>query len=128
MNIALRRFLHNHGNIATEGSPKPGLCPTLISNDFKVSLLVWNEVRLCRLDYTGAQGQFKIISSSNHTHFFHISHIFVRSWQSIKHMNVTHSATCCSISAEHSHHDTPMYMLELVTDILGSQGGGRNLM
>ena len=35
MNIALRRFLHNHGNIATEGSTKPGLCPTLISNDFK---------------------------------------------------------------------------------------------
>ena len=30
MNIALRRFLHNHGNIATEGSPKPGLCPTLM--------------------------------------------------------------------------------------------------
>ena len=30
MNIALRRFLHNHGNIETEGSPKPGLCPTLI--------------------------------------------------------------------------------------------------
>ena len=23
MNIALRRFLHNHGNIATEESPKP---------------------------------------------------------------------------------------------------------
>ena len=38
MNIALRRFLHNHGNIATEGSPKPGLCPTLILNDFKGSL------------------------------------------------------------------------------------------
>ena len=38
MNIALRRFLHNHGNIATERSPKPGLCPTLISNDFKGSL------------------------------------------------------------------------------------------
>ena len=37
MNIALRRFLHNHGNIATEGSPKPGLRPTLISNDFKGS-------------------------------------------------------------------------------------------
>ena len=35
MNIASRRFLHNHGNIATERSPKPGLCPTLISNDFK---------------------------------------------------------------------------------------------
>ena len=34
MNIALRRFLHNHGDIATEGNPKPGLCPTLISNDF----------------------------------------------------------------------------------------------
>ena len=31
MNIALSRFLHNHGNIATEGSP------TLISNDFKGS-------------------------------------------------------------------------------------------
>ena len=39
MNIALRRFLHNHGNIATEGSPKPGLYPTLFSNDFKGSLL-----------------------------------------------------------------------------------------
>ena len=38
MNIALRRFLHNHGNIATKISPKPGLCPTLISNDFKGSL------------------------------------------------------------------------------------------
>ena len=35
VNIALRCFLHNHGNIATEGSPKPGLCPTLILNDFK---------------------------------------------------------------------------------------------
>ena len=35
--IALRRFLHNHGNIVTEGIPKPGLCPrpTLIANDFK---------------------------------------------------------------------------------------------
>ena len=32
MNIALRRFLHNHGNIATERSMKPGLCPTLISS------------------------------------------------------------------------------------------------
>ena len=38
MKIVLRRFLHNHGNMATEGSPKPGLCPTLISNDFKGSL------------------------------------------------------------------------------------------
>ena len=38
MNIALRRFLHNHDNIATEGSPTPGLCSTLISNDFKGSL------------------------------------------------------------------------------------------
>ena len=38
INIALRRFLHNHGNIATEGSPKVRLCPTLISNDFKGSL------------------------------------------------------------------------------------------
>ena len=31
-------FLHNHGNIAIEGSPKPRLYPTLISNDFKGSL------------------------------------------------------------------------------------------
>ena len=30
MNIALRRFLHNHGNIATEGSPKPGLYALLL--------------------------------------------------------------------------------------------------
>ena len=35
--IVLRRFLHNHGKIATEGSLKPGLCPTFISNDFKGS-------------------------------------------------------------------------------------------
>ena len=35
VNIAFRWFLHNHGNIATDGSPKPDLCPTLISNDFK---------------------------------------------------------------------------------------------
>ena len=32
------RFLHDHRNIAIEGNPKPGLCPTLISNDFKGSL------------------------------------------------------------------------------------------
>ena len=38
VNIALRRFLHNHGNIGTEGSPKPRLCPTLFLNDFKGSL------------------------------------------------------------------------------------------
>ena len=30
VNIVLRRFLHNHDNIATEESPNPGLCPTLI--------------------------------------------------------------------------------------------------
>ena len=30
VNSALRRSLHNHGNIATEGNPKLGLCPTLI--------------------------------------------------------------------------------------------------
>ena len=28
MNIALSCFMHNHGNIATEGSSKPGLCPS----------------------------------------------------------------------------------------------------
>ena len=27
-NIALRRSLYNHGNIATEESPKSVLCPT----------------------------------------------------------------------------------------------------
>ena len=30
VNIALYRPLHNHGNMATEGSPKSGQCPTLI--------------------------------------------------------------------------------------------------
>ena len=30
VNIVLRRFLHNHGDIAIEGSPKLVLCPTLI--------------------------------------------------------------------------------------------------
>ena len=30
VNIVLRRFLHNHGNIATEGSPKSELFSTLI--------------------------------------------------------------------------------------------------
>ena len=30
VNIVLRRFLYNHGNIATEGSPRSWLCPTLI--------------------------------------------------------------------------------------------------
>ena len=35
MNIAFRRFLHNHGNIATGGIPEPGLYPTLILNDTK---------------------------------------------------------------------------------------------
>ena len=35
MNAALRRFLHNRDNIVTEGSPRPGICPTLTSNDFK---------------------------------------------------------------------------------------------
>ena len=29
VNIALRRFLHNHGKIATEGSPKSRLWPTI---------------------------------------------------------------------------------------------------
>ena len=38
VNIALRRFLQNRDNIATEGSTKPGICPTLISNDIKGSL------------------------------------------------------------------------------------------
>ena len=41
MNIASRRFLHNHGNIATEGSPKPGLCRALISNEDKKEKLNW---------------------------------------------------------------------------------------
>ena len=36
--IASRRFLHNHGNTATERNPTLALCPTLISNDFIVVL------------------------------------------------------------------------------------------
>ena len=38
MNIALRRFLHNYANIATEGRLKTGLCPTIILKYFKGSL------------------------------------------------------------------------------------------
>ena len=34
VNIVLRRFLHNHGNIASEESPKSGLC-VILSKDFK---------------------------------------------------------------------------------------------
>ena len=37
-NSDYRRFLPNHGNVATDGSPEPGLCPTLLSNDFNGSL------------------------------------------------------------------------------------------
>ena len=45
VNIALRRFLHNHGyNIATERSPKPGLCPTLISNELKGFFIVHSTI------------------------------------------------------------------------------------
>ena len=36
VNIALRHFLHNHGNIGTEGSPKN--YAILLSYDFKGSL------------------------------------------------------------------------------------------
>ena len=36
VDIALRRFMQNHGNIVTEGSHKPGLCSTLTSNDLNV--------------------------------------------------------------------------------------------
>ena len=38
VNMALRRFLHNHDNIATEWSPKPGLSmPYSYLNDFEGS-------------------------------------------------------------------------------------------
>ena len=30
VNVALRRFLQNHGNIATAGRPESELCPTLM--------------------------------------------------------------------------------------------------
>ena len=36
MNIALRRFLHNHGNIAIQGNPRE--YALLFLNDFKGSL------------------------------------------------------------------------------------------
>ena len=41
MNINLRHLLHIYGNITTEGSPKRGLCPTLIQllQLFKVNVL-----------------------------------------------------------------------------------------
>ena len=37
VNIALNLFLYNHGYFATEGSSKPGISSTVISNDFKGS-------------------------------------------------------------------------------------------
>ena len=37
MNIVLRRFLHNHGISRQKEAPKPGLCPTLISNSVPYS-------------------------------------------------------------------------------------------
>ena len=47
VNIALRRFMHNHDNIATEGSPKPGLCPAFISNDFMGSINAQYHMQYC---------------------------------------------------------------------------------
>ena len=39
VNFAIRRFLHNHGNSATNGSPTPGLdYALLLTNDYKRSL------------------------------------------------------------------------------------------
>ena len=63
MNIALRRFLHNHGNIATEGSPKPGLCPTLISNDSMVLYSAQYHRQHCTLH---AFKQFGALYMHNH--------------------------------------------------------------
>ena len=42
--ISLRRFLHNHDNIVTERNLKPGLCPTLILNDFKGLYIVHSTI------------------------------------------------------------------------------------
>ena len=63
MNNALRRFLHNHGNITTEGSPKPGLCPTLIWNDFKGLYSVQYHRQHCTLH---AFEQFGALYMHNH--------------------------------------------------------------
>ena len=41
VDIALRYFLRNHGNIETERSPKPGLCPTLIWKDKYNSAMIY---------------------------------------------------------------------------------------
>ena len=41
MNIALRHLLHIHGNIATEGSPKRTLFPTLIQLLQLFKRLLW---------------------------------------------------------------------------------------
>ena len=43
VNIALRRFLHNHGNIATKGSPKSGLYYTFIEQ-FQGLFIVHNTI------------------------------------------------------------------------------------
>ena len=37
LTIAVRRFLHNHGNIATEWSLKSGLCPRI---EYKVQQII----------------------------------------------------------------------------------------
>ena len=44
MNIVLRRFLHNLGNSATKIRPKPRLCPTLISSNFKGFLIMHSTI------------------------------------------------------------------------------------
>ena len=44
VNIALRRFPHNHCDIATEGSPKPGLCPTLNSSELQGFFIVHSTI------------------------------------------------------------------------------------
>ena len=64
MNIALRRFPHNHGIIATEENPKPGLCPTLIS---RMTSRVLYSAQYHRQHYTlHAFQQFVALYMHNH--------------------------------------------------------------
>ena len=65
VNIALRRFLHNHGNIVTEGSPEPGVRPTLISNDstLHAHYMLLNSLGHCK--YTATMTNIRANGDSN---------------------------------------------------------------
>ena len=64
INIALRRFLHNHGNIETEGSPKSGLYALLL---FRMTSSVLYSAKYHRQHCTlHAFEQFETLYMHNH--------------------------------------------------------------